>query len=78
VQVLEEEFELGGVYLLALVAEEAADEVVELLLQQLIGFLEGSDLGLGGNELASLAGDCFSGRFDGAGYSIWRTIRRPI
>jgi len=31
-QVLEEEFELGGIDLLAFVAEEAADEVVELLL----------------------------------------------
>jgi hypothetical protein len=31
-QVLEEELELGGIDLLTFVAEEAADEVVELLL----------------------------------------------
>jgi hypothetical protein len=73
-QVLEEELELGGVDLLALVAEESPDEVVELLLQQAVGFLERLDPGPCGGELAGLADACLFGRFDGGRYSRRRTI----
>lgn len=72
-QVLEEELELGGIDLLALVAEQAADEVVELLLQQTVGFLKRLDPGTRGSELAGLADACLFGRFDGERYSRRRT-----
>jgi hypothetical protein len=52
--------------------------VVELLLEQLIGLLEGGDLGPCGNELAGLADACLFGRFDGERYSIRQAIRRYI
>ncbi len=53
----EEQLELGGVDLLALRAEEAADQVVELGFKEAVGLLERLDF-------KRLAGDGLFGRFD--------------